>query len=170
MFTVYHLSWPYIPWSCIHVEFNGLFAGFTFVVIINAFSKWLEIFLIKSTISERTIAVLFNILLPLVSLNILFLTVDHNLHQSSYRDLLNLMVLSTHSITCLWMETLKDLYKDWRGHGNASEGNNYWEVKRNFSCLIIAPQIFPMSISYWTVFWRKDTEKTYWLVTNCSWD
>ena len=41
--------------------FNGLFDGFTFLVIIEAFSKSLEIFLIKCTISERTFKVLYNI-------------------------------------------------------------------------------------------------------------
>ncbi|XP_058023851.1 LOW QUALITY PROTEIN: uncharacterized protein LOC131190532 [Ahaetulla prasina] len=49
---------PQGPWSRIHIDFAGPFHGQTFLVVVDAFSKWLEIILMKSTTAEAVIATL----------------------------------------------------------------------------------------------------------------
>ncbi|XP_070803581.1 uncharacterized protein, partial [Pituophis catenifer annectens] len=46
---------PQGPWSRIHIDFAGPFHGQTFMVIVDAFSKWLEIKLMKATTTDATI-------------------------------------------------------------------------------------------------------------------
>ena len=50
--------WPSKPWSRIHVDFAGLYRGHTYFVIVDAFSKWVEVMDMPSITSERTIVVL----------------------------------------------------------------------------------------------------------------
>lgn len=52
--------WPYIsePWTRLHVDFLGPFHGKTFLVIIDATSKWLEVFQMQRTTAEAVIKVL----------------------------------------------------------------------------------------------------------------
>ncbi|XP_064465302.1 uncharacterized protein K02A2.6-like [Ornithodoros turicata] len=52
--------WPFPqrPWSRLHVDFGGPFLGHTFLVIVDAYSKWVEVFPVKSTSAESTIDVL----------------------------------------------------------------------------------------------------------------
>ncbi|XP_060542427.1 uncharacterized protein K02A2.6-like [Pantherophis guttatus] len=46
---------PQGPWSRIHIDFAGPFHGQTFMVVVDAFSKWLEIKLMKATTTDTTI-------------------------------------------------------------------------------------------------------------------
>ncbi|XP_060548718.1 uncharacterized protein K02A2.6-like [Pantherophis guttatus] len=46
---------PQGPWSRIHIDFAGPFHGQTFMVVVDAFSKWLEIKLMKATTTDATI-------------------------------------------------------------------------------------------------------------------
>lgn len=50
--------WPDQPWKCIHVDFAGPFLGHMFMVVVDAHSKWPEVFTMTSTLSEKTIEVL----------------------------------------------------------------------------------------------------------------
>ncbi|XP_058038754.1 uncharacterized protein K02A2.6-like [Ahaetulla prasina] len=49
---------PQGPWSRIHIDFAGPFHGQTFLVVVDAFSKWLEIILMRSMTAEAVIAAL----------------------------------------------------------------------------------------------------------------
>uniref|UniRef100_A0A914CW25 RNA-directed DNA polymerase n=1 Tax=Acrobeloides nanus TaxID=290746 RepID=A0A914CW25_9BILA len=53
-------SWPQTsaPWSRIHVDYAGPMNGFTYLVVVDSFSKWPEIFQTKSTTSKATIRLL----------------------------------------------------------------------------------------------------------------
>ena len=48
-------DWPDTPWQRIHVDFAGPFEGKMFLVAIDAHSKWPEVFIMKSTTTEKTI-------------------------------------------------------------------------------------------------------------------
>ncbi|XP_058041463.1 uncharacterized protein K02A2.6-like [Ahaetulla prasina] len=54
------LEWekPQGPWSRIHIDFAGPFHGQTFLIVVDAFSKWLEIILMKSTTTGAVISAL----------------------------------------------------------------------------------------------------------------
>ena len=49
------------PWSRLHLDFAGPFMGHMYLVIVDAYSKWLDIQLIKSITSENTTAKLQDI-------------------------------------------------------------------------------------------------------------
>ena len=51
-------TWPTKPWQRIHIEFAGPFLGKSFLVIVDAHSKWPEIFEMKSTTATNTIETL----------------------------------------------------------------------------------------------------------------
>uniref|UniRef100_A0A8C6VFG1 Gypsy retrotransposon integrase-like protein 1 n=1 Tax=Naja naja TaxID=35670 RepID=A0A8C6VFG1_NAJNA len=46
---------PRGPWSRIHIDFAGPTRGHTFLVIVDAYSKWLEVILMTSTTTEAVI-------------------------------------------------------------------------------------------------------------------
>ena len=48
-------EWPGLPWSRIHVDYAGPCKGEMFLVVIDAYSKWLEVHCMKSTTSSATI-------------------------------------------------------------------------------------------------------------------
>nr|XP_037285122.1 uncharacterized protein K02A2.6-like [Rhipicephalus microplus] len=52
--------WPFPqrPWLRLHIDFGGPFLGHTFLVIVDAFSKWIEVFPVSSTSAEATISAL----------------------------------------------------------------------------------------------------------------
>ena len=54
-------SWPDRPWRRIHVDFAGPFQGSMFMVVVDVHSKWLEVFPMMTTTTEKTIAVLRNL-------------------------------------------------------------------------------------------------------------
>ena len=50
-------NWPSKPFQRIHVDFTGPFMGHMFLLIIDAYLKWLEVYRMSSTTTERTIDV-----------------------------------------------------------------------------------------------------------------
>ena len=50
--------WPDAPWKRIHIDFAGPFLGKTFLVTVDAHSKWPEVAIMSSTTTESTIEVL----------------------------------------------------------------------------------------------------------------
>ena len=48
-------EWPGQPWSRLHVDYAGPFQGEIFLVLVDAYSKWLEVHVMKSTTSTATI-------------------------------------------------------------------------------------------------------------------
>ena len=54
--TSLHLwNWPSQPWHRLHLDFLGPFLGATFLIVVDAYSKWLEVIPMSSTTAERTI-------------------------------------------------------------------------------------------------------------------
>ena len=51
-------SWPTGAWQRIHIDFAGPFLGHMFFLVIDAYSKWLEISLMPTTTSNKTIETL----------------------------------------------------------------------------------------------------------------
>ena len=51
-------NWSTTAWQRIHIDFAGPFLGRMFFLIIDAYSKWLEIFLMPTTTSTKTIETL----------------------------------------------------------------------------------------------------------------
>ncbi|XP_035227935.1 uncharacterized protein K02A2.6-like [Stegodyphus dumicola] len=52
---VHHWEYPSAPWERIHVDFAGPIFERMFLIIIDAHSKWLEVYTLKSTNSFQTI-------------------------------------------------------------------------------------------------------------------
>ena len=50
--------WPTIPWKRIHIDFAGPFLDKTFLVVVDAHSKWPEVIQMPSTTSFKTIEAL----------------------------------------------------------------------------------------------------------------
>ena len=50
--------WPDQPWQRIHIDYAGSFRGKMFLLLVDAHSKWPEIFEMASSTSESTIAML----------------------------------------------------------------------------------------------------------------
>ena len=48
-------QWPTRPWSRIHLDYAGPFLGHMFLVLIDAHSKWIEVFPTRSATSSATI-------------------------------------------------------------------------------------------------------------------
>ena len=48
-------SWPTRPWSRVHIDYAGPVFNHMFLVVIDAHSKWIEAFPMKSTTSQATI-------------------------------------------------------------------------------------------------------------------
>ena len=51
-------EWPRTPWTRLHMDYAGPFMGKMFLVIIDAHSKWLEVFPVSSANSTQTTTVL----------------------------------------------------------------------------------------------------------------
>ena len=46
--TVLHSwEWPNKPWSRVHLGYIGSFIGKTFLLLVNAYSKWIEVHILK---------------------------------------------------------------------------------------------------------------------------
>ena len=52
-----HWTYPEQPWSRIHVDFAGSINGLSFLVVVDAHSKWPEIFPMQQTDTQSTITV-----------------------------------------------------------------------------------------------------------------
>ena len=50
--------WPAKPWQRIHIDFAGPFQGTNFLIVVDAHSKWPEVFEMASTTATKTIAIL----------------------------------------------------------------------------------------------------------------
>ena len=50
--------WPDAPWKRLHVDFAGPFLGRTFLIVVDAHSKWPEVITMSSTTSQSTIEVM----------------------------------------------------------------------------------------------------------------
>ncbi|KRX77155.1 Uncharacterized protein T4E_2115, partial [Trichinella pseudospiralis] len=48
---------PRIPWTRIHVNLAGPIYGKNFLIVVDSFSKWLEVRQLKNTTSESVISV-----------------------------------------------------------------------------------------------------------------
>jgi hypothetical protein len=48
-------EWPGHPWTRLHIDYAGPFKGEMFLVVIDAYSKWLEVHQMTSTTSTATI-------------------------------------------------------------------------------------------------------------------
>ena len=48
-------EWPGLPWSRIHIDYTGPYKGEMFLVVLDAYSKWLEVHRMKSITSTATI-------------------------------------------------------------------------------------------------------------------
>ena len=49
-------EWPSRPWSRIHIDHAGPFQGKLFLLVVDAYSKWLEVHIVPSTSAEATIS------------------------------------------------------------------------------------------------------------------
>ena len=47
-------EWPGLPWSRIHIDYGGTYKGEMFLVVVDAYSKWLEVHRMKSIMSTAT--------------------------------------------------------------------------------------------------------------------
>ena len=47
--------WPDAPWKRVHADFAGPFLGHTFLIVVDAHSKWPEVEVMSSTTTEKTI-------------------------------------------------------------------------------------------------------------------
>ena len=54
-------SWPSKPWTRIHVDFAGPFQGKMFLIVVDAHSKWPEVYKAASTTADYTIRILRHI-------------------------------------------------------------------------------------------------------------
>ena len=45
-------EWPFKPWSRLHVDFAGPVEGHMILILVDAYSKWIEVCAVKSTTSE----------------------------------------------------------------------------------------------------------------------
>ncbi len=50
--------WPSQPWRRVHLDFAGHFQGMSYLVVVDAHSKWPEVFPMASTTAAKTIEVL----------------------------------------------------------------------------------------------------------------
>ncbi|XP_039465072.1 uncharacterized protein K02A2.6-like [Oreochromis aureus] len=48
-------EWPESPWSRIHVDYAGPFLGKMFLIIVDAHSKWMDVYPVKFSTSQVTI-------------------------------------------------------------------------------------------------------------------
>ena len=59
--TLHPWTWPTRPWQRIHVDYAGPFLGSMFLVVVDAHSKWVEVIMMSSTTSEKTITELWKL-------------------------------------------------------------------------------------------------------------
>ena len=54
--TLHPWTWPTCPWQRLHVDLAGPFLGRSFLIIVDAHSKWPEVIPMMTTTAEKTIA------------------------------------------------------------------------------------------------------------------
>ena len=55
-------EWPATAWERVHVDFAGPFLNYMFIIIVDAHSKWPEIFKMRSNTSRDTVGILCTVL------------------------------------------------------------------------------------------------------------
>uniref|UniRef100_A0A1X7TVW2 Integrase catalytic domain-containing protein n=1 Tax=Amphimedon queenslandica TaxID=400682 RepID=A0A1X7TVW2_AMPQE len=53
--TLHPWTWPSRPWSRVHIDFAGPLFGKMYFIVVDAYSKWPEVFEMKSTTTAKTI-------------------------------------------------------------------------------------------------------------------
>ena len=48
-------AWPTTPWACLHLDFAGPYLGHMYLVVVDAHSKWMDVILMTSISSAKTI-------------------------------------------------------------------------------------------------------------------
>ena len=56
--TLHPWIWPSKPWKRLHIDFAGPLFGKTYLIVIDACSKWPEVWEMPSTLASKTVAVL----------------------------------------------------------------------------------------------------------------
>ena len=56
--TIQPWEWPKQPWSRLHIDYAGPLHGHMFLVVVDAYSKWMEVKMVKQANSKTTISVL----------------------------------------------------------------------------------------------------------------
>ena len=69
-------EWPRTPWTRLHTDYARPFMGKMFLVIIDAHSKWLEVFPVSSANSTQTTTVLRKVSPHMESQKSMFQTTD----------------------------------------------------------------------------------------------
>ena len=54
-------EWPARPWQRAHIDFAGPFAGRSWLIIVDAYSKWPEVLPMSSTSASATVTQLRNV-------------------------------------------------------------------------------------------------------------
>ena len=54
-------DWPEQPWQWIHLDYASLFMGKMFFIAINAHSKWMEVEVVNSAMTQATVECLQSI-------------------------------------------------------------------------------------------------------------
>ena len=57
-FTNHHWEYPKGSWERIHIDYAGPFKGFIFLIVVDAYSKWLEVATMNTSTATATIKVL----------------------------------------------------------------------------------------------------------------
>ena len=86
-------EWPDHPWDRVHVDYPGPFMGQMFLIVIDAYSKWMEIEIVKFATAQNTIERCLPDLdclkrwfqiMELASLVVTFLTLPQEMESSIY--------------------------------------------------------------------------------------
>ena len=54
-------EWPHRPWARLHIDHAGPFMGHIFLILVDAYSKWMDAHIVSSTSAEATIKKLVDI-------------------------------------------------------------------------------------------------------------
>jgi len=52
---LHYWEWPSAPWERMHIDLDGSFIGLMFMIIVDPYSKWPDIFMMNSPTSGHTI-------------------------------------------------------------------------------------------------------------------
>ena len=79
-------TFPSKPWSGIHIDFAGPISGTTYLVVVDAYSKFSEVVKMTSTTSTATTSMLYEIYLVVVAFLKWFPIMDHSSLQVSFTE------------------------------------------------------------------------------------
>ena len=107
-------EWPSQPWSRLHIDFVGPFMGHMYLIIIDSHSKWLDVQIMQSVSTSKTVKKLWSVFATHGLTGTIVSDNDHPLQLMSLRNLCKLMELDTlhlHLIICLQMDWQRDVFK-----------------------------------------------------------